>query len=180
MRHFTKIVLALLLPSFGLGQPVTDTSKRFEAKPITDTSQIKLVIRDGFQGECSYYLNGKKIDIKRYFISVNNIQEISVVKSANTNQIFNDSAKGGIVFIKTKANTKLVTLPVLLKLNNIEYYELDPNEIRINDHQLLDTATIIDSKAKVIPIYKKDAAQTPGVKARIIGVSIYTDGMAKK
>ena len=157
-------------------QVTIDTTKQKDLKGITDTSQIKIVIRDGFPGEPSYYLNGKKIDLSKYFITAENIQEVAVVKSEKAKQLFNDTAKGGLVLITTKPHLKFLTLIELLKLNSLDYYQLDPLRIEINGKQLLDTSTMIDSKAKVFPIYKKEAGQTkPNTKKEnTIGASIMT------
>ena len=69
-----------------------------------------------------------------------------------------------------------MSLIELLRLNNIDFYKLDPLEIQINDRQLLDTTVLIDSSAKVIPVYKKEMGQS---KKRIssddiVGALIFT------
>jgi len=107
---------------------------------------------------------------------------VSVVKSEKAKQLFGDRMKGGLVLITTKPSLKFLTLVELLKLNNLDYYELDPLEIEINDKQLLDTATLIDSKAKVFPVYRKDAGQKMVIikKENIIGASIITITRTRK
>ncbi len=181
MRH-SICTIFLFLTSLTVSSQVTiDTIKQKDIKGISDTSQIKIIIRDGFPGEPSYYLNGKKIDLSKCFITTGNIKEIAVVKSEKAKQLFGDTARGGLVLITTKPNLKFLPLIELLKLNSLDYYQLDPLSIEINGKQLLDTAAIIDSKAKVFPIYKKEAGQNkPLIKREnIIGASIVTISKAR-
>ena len=182
MRHFIIAILIYLFSVPAFGQTLNDTLKGIGVKSITDSSHIKIIIRDGFQGEPSYYLNGKKIDLSKYFITANNIKKVSIVKSDKAKQLFGDTAKGGLVLITTKPNLKFLTLIELLKLNNLDYHELDPLSVEINDKQVLDTATLIDSKAKVFPIYKKKAGQKTAIikKENIIGASIITNAQKRK
>lgn len=182
MRHYIIAILIYFISAPTFGQTLNDTLNKIGVKPITDTSQIKIIIRDGFQDEPSYYLNGKKIDLRKYFITADNIKEVSIIKSETAKSLFGDTAKGGLVLITTKPSLKFLTLVELLKLNDLDYNDLDPLSIEINNKQLLDTATLIDSKAKVFPVYKKDAGQNKVIlkKENIIGASIVTNTQTTK
>src|SRR5574343_1022763 len=145
MRHSIIAILICIFSVPIFGQTLNDTLKRIGVKPIIDTSQKEIIIRDGFQGEPSYYLNGKKIDLSKYFITADNIKELSIVKSEKAKQLLGDTANGGLVLITTKPSLKFMTLIELLKFHKLDYYELDPLSIEINEKQLLDTATLIVS-----------------------------------
>lgn len=169
MRHNCILIILLLVTTNVIGQTTTETLYK------KNEDSTRVICRDCSQGEIIYYFDGKKIDISKLIFTLDNIKSIEILPHSSAIKLTGDSAKASVIFIKSKRRLRLWTLNKLLFKNSIDTNQIDKLEIFINDKQIQETNILIDSKARVIPVYKKNAGQTGLEQHRIIcGALIYT------
>jgi hypothetical protein len=118
-----------------------------------------------------FFLNGKKRDLNRLYISRKNIKEITVELGR---ELTMDTSLFNVLNLKTNSSLKFLSLTDLLKKHGLIYDSLNPYEIEIDGKQILDTLILIDSDAMVFPVYRKiyDGQQKAHLKPCCASISM--------
>ena len=134
------------------------------------------------QGDLSYYLNGEKVDMRKTFLGVDKIINITILNIKDAKKKFGDSLKGGALLITTKHKIRLISLLKELKKRGIDSSQIVLMKLSIDNKDISDPDILLDSEIKINLLYVGDIhdPKYQPKKEDFIGVLIFTNRKSKE